>query len=574
MTPLLLALGVAQATDLVGRVTDHRGLPLEAVLVLAYDDRVNYEYDYTLPDGTFRIDDLEATPRRVRFLSPDVTDAVEMYFGGAPKLCKGDVVELPARGVLDLGTVVMLPGGVVRGQVLGVDGAPVVGAEVVARPAGVTPIAVARGVFTDDQGRFDLRGIPVEADGTSWNFEVIPPTSPEQFLGPSFGAETAAVFEVAVGAPLDVGSWTLLPGGSLSGTAVGPEGPLAEGTVWAVTVGRTWSAPVVDGAWEIPALPPGEARVWITAPGHATTYWPDATVPGGTVPVVDAEATEDVALSLDAEAIVSGRLVWEGDLTGSTITLVDPTRAVQVTAAIEPDGRFAVGALGSGRWLLEVTPGEQITHVWGPLLTSEGNLLEIALEPGEPLDLGEIPLPAGAAVKGVARDRVTGEPIYGAWIYVENASTGTTRLAITGKQGRYEAQRLPAGVYRVHAQYEPYCRGDRDWVSRHYPDQRNGVLTGTLPLAAGQVVHWRPELPFDVDQDNMGDGWEATFGLRVGKKDATDDLDGDGFNNLDEYLLGTDPADGKGCDGCAGGGGWLFLLPLVALPGRRRARGR
>lgn len=573
---LLALLGAdAIASEIVGVVTDDRGLPIAGVLVLAYDDRVKYQYDYSLPDGSFRIEDLDPGPHRVRYISPDNVDAVEMYQGGLSKLCKAELVEVLARGTVDLGTVPMAPGGILRGRVLDPAGAPVVGAEVVSRPAGVTPTALPRSAWTDETGAFELRGVPVEADGTAWNLEVIPEAAPEQYLGPSFSVDTASIFEVAIGTPLDVGEWTLLPGGSLSGTAIGPDGPLVEGTVNAVTVGRTWTAPVVDGAWEFAALPPGAARIWVTAPGHATTFYPDSPTPGATVTVTDALATEGVALTLAPEARFTGRLAVPDDVTGTTITLVDPARSVQTTVSVAADGTFLVDRMGAGTWRVEVTPAEELPYVWGPLLTSEGNLLEITLEPGEELDAGELPLPEGATIRGVTRDRSSGDPIYGAWVYVENASTGTSRLVYSGKKGHYEARRLPAGVYRVHAEYEHYCRGDRDWVARHYPDQRNGVLTGTLPLAAGQVVHWSPKMPYDVDHDKMGDGWEDGYGLKVGKRDGLDDLDGDGFSNLDEYLLGTDPSDGRGCDGgCAGGGSWLALFPLVAFTGRRRSMAR
>lgn len=48
----------------------------------------------------------------------------------------------------------------------------------------------------------------------------------------------------------------------------------------------------------------------------------------------------------------------------------------------------------------------------------------------------------------------------------------------------------------------------------------------------------------DSDGDGMPDAWEASFGLAVGTNDANEDADGDGFTNLQEYLLGTDPRSG------------------------------
>ena len=45
----------------------------------------------------------------------------------------------------------------------------------------------------------------------------------------------------------------------------------------------------------------------------------------------------------------------------------------------------------------------------------------------------------------------------------------------------------------------------------------------------------------DTDGDGMPDGWEVTYDLDPLINDADDDLDGDGYFNLQEYLSGTEP---------------------------------
>ena len=47
----------------------------------------------------------------------------------------------------------------------------------------------------------------------------------------------------------------------------------------------------------------------------------------------------------------------------------------------------------------------------------------------------------------------------------------------------------------------------------------------------------------DTDEDGMPDKWEISHGLDPNRNDADEDLDGDDYSNLDEYLDGTDPAD-------------------------------
>ena len=56
----------------------------------------------------------------------------------------------------------------------------------------------------------------------------------------------------------------------------------------------------------------------------------------------------------------------------------------------------------------------------------------------------------------------------------------------------------------------------------------------------------------DTDGDGLYDGWEASFGLDVGRNDADEDPDGDGVTNLEEFQGGYAPnvsdTDGDGFD--------------------------
>ena len=66
--------------------------------------------------------------------------------------------------------------------------------------------------------------------------------------------------------------------------------------------------------------------------------------------------------------------------------------------------------------------------------------------------------------------------------------------------------------------------------------------SATCPFCGTQ----QPEQPLtvDKDKDQMPDDWEAKYGLDpLNATDATKDLDGDGFSNLEEFLANTNPSD-------------------------------
>lgn len=569
---IALWLGLAFGGEITGQVVKADGSPLGGALVLAYDVRFKYELDYADGDGNYRISDLKDLTRRIRVIAPDGQNAVETYYPEGPSICEAQPFEPVPGEVLDIGVLEVPAGGVVVGRLLGPDGLPLVGAEVISRPSGVSPTSLPRSATTDDDGVFQLNGVPVAADGPLWSFEVEAEGLPDQYLGDAFDAATAEAFGVGIGGETDVGEWTLRPGATLTGTVVGPGGPVASGTVYATTTGRSVSAPVVDGTFSVTGLPPGEAQVWVIAEGLATTWYPSNPEPGPSIPVDDDATVSGVEVQMQPQAVVRGQLVGVEDFGGTRVTLVNEARLVSSSMVVDETGSFEIDQLPAGRWSIELDPEEGLDVVDGALLDDQGNLKVLEVSAGEEVDLGVVDVPRGAVVSGTVYDRETGEPVYGAWVYVVNATTDTSVLAQTGRAGRYRAEGLPAGVYRIRAEYQAYCDSDPNWATRYYPDQRNELLTGSIPLAPGQVSRWDPGLPPDHDQDKMDDVWEDRFGLDRTRDDGAEDLDGDGFSNLDEYLLGTNPAGGVGSAGGCGSGGSAVLvlgLPLAFLRRRR-----
>jgi len=73
----------------------------------------------------------------------------------------------------------------------------------------------------------------------------------------------------------------------------------------------------------------------------------------------------------------------------------------------------------------------------------------------------------------------------------------------------------------------------------------------------------------DTDGDGMPDWWELANGLNAAANDANGDLDGDGVNNLQEFLSGTDPKDAQSFLAIqAAGDVGLIRLSFLAAAGR------
>lgn len=66
----------------------------------------------------------------------------------------------------------------------------------------------------------------------------------------------------------------------------------------------------------------------------------------------------------------------------------------------------------------------------------------------------------------------------------------------------------------------------------------NQVLTGggALGQTNDPMITSGPPAPADGDRDGMPDAWETQYGTNPSVFDANDDLDGDGWTNLEEYL--------------------------------------
>jgi len=242
-----------------------------------------------------------------------------------------------------------------------------------------------------------------------------------------------------------------------------------------------------------------------------------------------------------------------------------------MAAEVASDGSFEIGRLHEGDYTLQVF-GESAGLLNDELRADDGDPWVFSVPSGSTLDVGDLDVPLGAVIEGIAVDAYSGARIYGGFVYAESEEAHTIVLSATDDKGRYAIGGLPSGAYRIWADYQHYCDGDVDWVPRYWPDIVNPVLNGSVRVQAGETLVWNPTLPPDGDHDLMDDLWEREKGLDPRRDDAAEDPDDDGFSNLEEYQLGTDPLDGsRGATcGCGGDRSVLFGLVLIPLSWRRR----
>jgi hypothetical protein len=563
---LLVAARVVFAADLSGAVTDADGAPIEGAVVVAYDPRFAYTLALTDPTGAWSLAVPGDGPWRLRVLAPDAVDAQEAWYG-TDQL---DVCAAPALAASASGLDVALQRGVgLFGRLLMPDGAPLAGAEVAAWTVN-TQLTDVRGAITDAAGRYSIVGLTTEE--APYLLHVSASGLPEQFVGGAYDEYEAPAFAPSSGAGAEVPDHRALPGITLAGRATGPAGPISGATLTAYSPSQVVATEIVDGAWRVGGLPPGDALVWVSGDGLATTYWPDWDRPTEYFSAPDEGGVyEDLDVVAPATSRMIGTVEGDGDLSRAAVLAYNDTGTVGIGNVVQADGSFEISGLHGGAYTLYVWAGEN-GRVDG--FVEEGGERVVYDVPAE-ADTNEIlvDLPLAVAFEGTVTDTATGRPVYGATVVAESAS-GDVVTGSADADGAYRIVGLPSGTWTLGVTYAPYCPADADWVDQWYPSARGSDGTTVLVLAGGVTQRWDPTLGQDNDHDAMDDAWEEASGLDPTVDDSALDPDGDGLTNLDEYLLDTDPydaANGRSC-GCATGGRPPFMALAAALWLTRRRR--
>ncbi len=356
--------------------------------------------------------------------------------------------------LLSVATVGAGPGGVVVGLVVGPDGRPAAGAEVIAAGGSwddEAPAPLGR-TSADAEGRFSLR-LEADPEGrdrpTVWAYR------------PGFVAASAPIDrDAAAGSPVRLALGAPAHAGF---TVAGPERrPVAGARIIPRRLARgDLDVPEALGRLAGPTTD-GEGRAVVTAFRPEELVGVRVESAGYGVQLRDFRGRDgqadvgDKPVELTATGRVVGRVVAEDPKAVAGLTVhVGSTaggRPIGVAGAItDGSGRFEVPAIAAGDLTIRARP-----RAGSPDLP--GRLARRSLAPGGSAEV-EIPLRRGVRVFGSARDGRDGRPVAGVVVAVLPSGPAEPLRLLTDADGRYESY-VPAGtathrVLKVPAPYLP-----------------------------------------------------------------------------------------------------------------------
>lgn len=508
------------AGRIAGRVVDEAGRPVDAFRVVA---RMRARSGYgPMPRDNFAGDD-------GRFALEDVGEGEYVVDVTAPERAPAVVsdVKVAAGATVDVGTVRLAAGGIVRGLVVDAASAPVAGAWASITGAVRDFSRSAPEVTTDAGGAFEFRGVPPgAAQVTVTHPSYAPGTASGLDVDPARGAvETRVV---------------LTQGGRIDGHVRSRSGALPPGAAVYVNPksGGGWgSGPPMqsiapDGTFVVEHVPVGHASVMLMS-GRQGDY--------RTVAQVDAEVreAETTSVELSLRNIAVGGKVTRGG-------------APLAGARIEMESARGTMWFGGGGGPDELPPNVGLTAEDGTYHLTLGEPGEVYVDIQTPdrkshLTTANLQVPdaesyvadftfSGTFVEGVVVDRETEQPVAGAFVTAQRKDPrrGGGNAGSYGEsdaEGRFHLE-LDAGAYLVTARMEgyggdgvPVSLGESNVTGVRVLVARGVSLKGRLVDAAGRGVGgvnirgttMEVANRFNVGGRTLPDGSFELSGVRTGR---------------------------------------------------------
>lgn len=549
MTNIFFALLCTNAfaeSTIAGTIHSFDGSPVAQAYVYVFDARSRYEYTRSDGLGSFSID-VDQGAYRILIAPTPFDNLVPVFYPNEQRYCDGE--RIFGGDTID---VVLEEGRTISGTLESPTGEPIANA-LLETQDDVSPID--RVAQTDSNGHFLIQGLPTDHN-LGWRCYIEAPGYPEQYIGATYEEDLALRMEDG-----DIGIHQLKEGIFLSGVVEGPQGPIPDAEVFGysgsqVVGGNTQE----DGTFFLQGLPPGDALVWSSAAGHATTYAPNFDRPTEFFSILEEGAIKsDFSVQLPEEQVLTISLVDDGPILGASVLLYNDNNTVGRGNPVDDAGVATIDRLHKGTYFLQIyAENDGYFNEWYE--DEEGNI-PIVID--ENLDITIEREPA-SRLTGIILDDL-GNTVYGADILMTNGID--VERAKSSKDGSYIVWGLYEDAWEFSVSYSALCPKDRSYVTMYYPN----VPTASEMLIMEQSEHeHNVTLPVDDDHDEMADAWEEENGLNTTKNDAQEDPDQDGISNLEEYRNQSNPTQERDSQcGCQSNSASL-VIPILLLAWRRR----
>ena len=484
---------LATGASISGVVSDESGNAIEGVAVysIASGCCSAGSWAITAPDGTYRLDGLEAGSYRVQFSKSD-SAYITRYFGGTGFYWSATLLTVDLGDALTGKNVVLHLGASISGVVTDSTGNPIEGVEV---NANTEPCCSGYGsATTAADGSYTVDAL----EPGSYQVKFTKPGSPyvSQYLGGSTSSVDATVLTVAAGEAVTGNNAILVTGGSISGVVTDSTGtPVENAQVYAYgnSAGATGSTATTapDGSYTLDGLAAGSYIVQFSKAGSSfvTQFFGGSTSqPSGTVLTVvlgDALTGKNVALVMGAS--ISGVV---RDAAGN------PVEGVQINANSSPccsgsgyaitnaDGAYTVDGLAAGSYRLLFTKPDSsyvTQYLGGSTSAANATILKVAL--GDALTGKDTVLVAGASISGTVKD-TAGNPLEAVEVFaLSDPCCSNYNSVLTAADGSYRLDALPADSYKIQ-----FSQWDSPFVTQFFGGSTSSEAATSLKVALGDAL--------------------------------------------------------------------------------------